>query len=97
MRYSAASTLWACRCLQYEVLNGLFHGEYLRGLTSYVENDRYAKRVLGGNIRGKNQLRVLKWLIVMSAGGRPTEALNEYVSKRQTGRSRMISERSAAT
>ena len=26
----------------YEVLNGLFHGEYLRGLSEYVKNDRHA-------------------------------------------------------
>ncbi|RJQ54192.1 MAG: DUF262 domain-containing protein [Actinobacteria bacterium] len=68
----------------YEVLNGLFHGEYLRGLTAYVENDRYAKRVLGGNSRGKNQLRVTKWLIVMSGGKPSPDALNEYVSTRQS-------------
>lgn len=67
----------------YEVLNGLFHGEYLRGLKAYVEKDRYAQRVLGSNSRGKNQFKVLRWLVVMS-GGKPTaERINDYVSTRQ--------------
>lgn len=68
----------------YEVLNGLFHGEYLRGLKTYVEKDRYAQRVLGANSRGRNQIKVLRWLIVMS-GGKPTaERVNDYVATRQT-------------
>jgi hypothetical protein len=67
----------------YEVLNGLFHGEYLRGLKAYAEKDRYAQRVLGPNSRGRNQLRILRWLVVMS-GGKPTaERINDYVSTRQ--------------
>ena len=45
----------------YEVLNGLYHGEYLRGLTSYVSNDKDALKVLGQNSRGKNQMRVIKY------------------------------------
>lgn len=68
---------------QYEVLNGLFHGEYLRGLTSWVELDRYAKRVLGGNSRGKNQVKVLKWLILMSGAKPSTDTINHYVATRQ--------------
>lgn len=54
---------------KYEVLNGLYNGEYLRGLTAYVENDRDAKKVLGGNSRGNNQytiLGLLKMLIGFS-------------------------------
>jgi hypothetical protein len=48
-----------------------------------VENDRYAQRVLGPNSRGKNQFKVLRWLVVMS-GGKPTaERINDYVSTRQ--------------
>jgi hypothetical protein len=68
----------------FEVLNGLFHGEYLRGLKAYVDKDRYAQRVLGSNSRGKNQFKVLRWLVVMS-GGKPTpERINDYVSTRQS-------------
>lgn len=43
----------------YEVLNGLYNGEYLRGLTAYVSQDRDAIKVLGPNSRGKNQYTVL--------------------------------------
>lgn len=46
----------------YEVLNGLYNGEYLRGLTAYVSNDRDAIKVLGSNSRGANQIKVLKML-----------------------------------
>lgn len=44
----------------YEVLNGLYNGEYLRGLSSYVSQDKDALKILGANSRGKNQMRVLK-------------------------------------
>lgn len=43
----------------YEVLNGLYNGEYLRGLTAYVSQDREAIKVLGANSRGKNQYTIL--------------------------------------
>lgn len=46
----------------YEVLNGLYNGEYLRGLTAYVSNDRDALKVLGSNSRGNNQIKILKLL-----------------------------------
>ncbi|MEK7065202.1 MAG: DUF262 domain-containing protein, partial [Patescibacteria group bacterium] len=49
----------------YEVLNGLFHGEYLRGLTAYVVQDRDALRVFGSNSRGKNQYRTLQLLMIL--------------------------------
>ena len=67
----------------YEVLNGLYHGEYLRGLTAYVSQDKYAVRVLGGNSRGKNQMRVLKWLLVMGGAKPSAEAIHEYVKARR--------------
>lgn len=63
----------------YEVLNGLYHGEYLRGLTSYVENDRDARKVLGANSRGKNQYRVLGLLMTLKR----FDGINEYVKVRQ--------------
>jgi uncharacterized protein with ParB-like and HNH nuclease domain len=44
---------------KYEVLNGIYNGEYLRGLTSFVENDRDAKKVLGSNSRGESQYKIL--------------------------------------
>ena len=67
----------------FEVLNGLYHGEYLRGLTAYVSQDKYALRVLGSNSRGKNQMHVLKW-ILMAGSVKPTpEAIHSYVSAHQ--------------
>lgn len=46
----------------YEVLNGLYAGEYLRGLSRYVEADKDAKKILGANSRGKNQMKVLDFI-----------------------------------
>lgn len=63
----------------YEVLNGLYHGEYLRGLTAYVAQDKAALRVLGSNSRGKNQMKVLKMLCKL----REERDLHEYVRRRQ--------------
>ncbi len=64
---------------KYEVLNGLYNGEYLRGLTAYVENDRDAKRVLGPNSRGKNQYAVLGLLQAL----KQFPSIDEYVKSRQ--------------
>lgn len=64
---------------KYEVLNGLYNGEYLRGLTAYVENDRDAKRVLGPNSRGKNQYSVLGLLQSLKR----FPSIDEYVKGRQ--------------
>lgn len=63
----------------YEVLNGLYNGEYLRGLTSYVSQDKDAIKVLGANSRGKNQMKVLKFLCIL----REEKDLNDYVKKNQ--------------
>lgn len=46
----------------FEVLNGLYNGEYLRGLTRFVEADKDAKKILGTNSRGKNQMKVLDFI-----------------------------------
>lgn len=63
----------------YEVINGLYHGEYLRGLTAYVLQDKAALKVLGSNSRGKNQLKVLKML----ASLRGEKSLHQYVRQRK--------------
>ena len=65
---------------KYEVLNGLYNGEYLRGLTAYVENDRDARKVLGSNTRGKNQYTVLGLLQTLKR----FENIDEYVKARQS-------------
>lgn len=64
----------------YEVLNGLYNGEYLRGLTSYVSQDKDALKVLGSNSRGKNQMRVLKYICIL----RDKKDLNDYVKENQS-------------
>lgn len=46
----------------FEVLNGLYAGEYLRGLSRFVEADKDARKVLGSNSRGKNQMKVLDFI-----------------------------------
>lgn len=63
----------------YEVLNGLYNGEYLRGLTSYVSQDKDALKVLGANSRGKNQMKVLKFLCIL----RNKKDLDDYVKENQ--------------
>ena len=63
----------------YEVLNGLYNGEYLRGLTTYVSNDKDAIKVLSTNSRGKNQMKILKYLCIL----KNEKDLNEYVRKNQ--------------
>lgn len=64
----------------YEVLNGLYHGEYLRGLTSYVGQDRDAMKVLGTNKRGNNQMRILKYLCILKGFG---GNIHDYVKRVQ--------------
>lgn len=63
----------------YEVLNGLYNGEYLRGITSYVSQDKDALKVLGSNSRGKNQMKVLKYICIL----RDKKDLNDYVKENQ--------------
>jgi hypothetical protein len=63
----------------YEVLNGLYNGEYLRGLTTYVSQDRDAIKVLGSNQRGKNQYKILSLLITVKNAAN----VNDYVKINQ--------------
>lgn len=65
----------------YEVLNGLFHGEYLRGLTTYVGQDRDALKILGANSRGNNQYKILR--LLMSLKNLSKDNINDYVDKNQ--------------
>lgn len=66
----------------YEVLNGLFHGEYLRGLTSYVTQDRDVKKIFKNNSRGKHQYNILIFLMQLKSSSK--ENINEYVNKEQS-------------
>ena len=63
----------------YEVLNGLYNGEYLRGLTAYVSQDRDVIKVLGSNSRGKNQFKILSLLITI----RNATNINDYIKSNQ--------------
>jgi len=65
----------------YEVLNGLFHGEYLRGLTIYVTQDRDVKKIFKNNSRGKHQYNILIYLMQLKNSNK--EKINEYVNKNQ--------------
>ena len=47
---------------EYEVLNGLYAGEYLRGLSKFVEQDASAKKVLGETKRGKSKIKLLDFI-----------------------------------
>ena len=71
--------LWKNDDEKLEVLNGLYNGEYLRGLTAYVSNDIDAIKVLSTNSRGKNQMKILKYLCIL----KNEKDLNEYVRKNQ--------------
>lgn len=67
---------------EYEVLNGLYHGEYLRGLSVYTENDRNAKKILGSSQRGKSKLTLLRLLgNIRHFSG--SESINEYIKVNQ--------------
>ena len=66
---------------KFEVLNGLYNGEYLRGLSAYVENDRDAKKILGTNSRGNNQFTVLSLLKTLKR----FNSIEEYVKEKQVG------------
>jgi len=67
----------------YEVLNGLFHGEYLRGLTVYVGQDRDVLKVLNANSRGKNQYRILQLLMELKNLPGDRQSINDYVNSNQ--------------
>lgn len=63
----------------FEVINGLYNGEYLRGLTRFVEADKDAKKILGANSRGKNQMKVLDFICQL----RNIKDKKEYVNNHQ--------------
>ncbi len=66
----------------YEVLNGLYHGEYLEGLSDYA-NLPTVSAVFGPNSRGKNQMHVLKWLLTLDGVKPVADNITEYVKSRQ--------------
>ncbi|GMO34906.1 MAG: hypothetical protein Ta2B_15240 [Termitinemataceae bacterium] len=64
----------------FEVLNGLYSGEYLRGITSFVKQDKETIRVFGSNSRGKVQYDLLKLIVRFFE---PDCGVSDYVEKQQ--------------
>ena len=66
----------------YEVLNGLYHGEYLEELTDFT-NQPSCSKVFGTNSRGKTQIHILKWLLALNGQSQNTVAISEFVKQRK--------------
>lgn len=66
----------------YEVLNGLYHGQYLEELTAYA-NLASVCNVIGGNSRGRNQMHLLRWLMLLD-GKKPTvDNITDYIKEKK--------------
>ncbi len=63
----------------FEVLNGLFNGEYIRGVRKYGDDDKLVKKLFGNNARGKASYKVLTKL--KEAKG--FKALKDYIKENQ--------------
>lgn len=63
---------------KYEVLNGLYNGVYLRGLTTYVSKDKNAVKVLGTQNRGSRQMKALAYICNMK-----NQSIDDYVKTNQ--------------
>lgn len=66
----------------FEVLNGLYSGTYLKGLTEYCKQSIVAK-CLGGNSRGGNQYRLLGYIVSRDYKKNNKDNLYDYVQKHQ--------------
>lgn len=66
----------------YEVLNGLYHGEYLEELTSFC-NMPTMIRIFGNNSRGKNQMHFLKWLMILDKKKGSNDDITNYVKEKK--------------
>ncbi|MBP5560668.1 MAG: DUF262 domain-containing protein [Muribaculaceae bacterium] len=64
---------------EFEVLNGLYAGQYLRGLSKYVEQDSAAKKILGEPKRGKSKIKLLDFICSL----RDVKDKKEYVKLHQ--------------
>ena len=64
---------------EFEVLNGLYAGQYLRGLSKYVEQDSAAKKILGEPKRGKSKIKLLDFICSL----RGVKDKKEYVKLHQ--------------
>lgn len=66
----------------YEVLNGLYHGQYLEELSDYA-NLPTVSNVIGNNSRGRNQMHILKWLLTLEGKKPNIENISEYVKEKK--------------
>ena len=68
---------------RYEVLNGLYHGEYLEGLDYYIRNDVNARKILPTATidRGDNKCHLLEYIFYVRHDSRfpKKNELDEYV------------------
>lgn len=67
----------------FEVLNGLFSGQYLRGLSAYCSSDAGAVKVLGKPERGARQMRALKYILQLRKEKNTTDIINNYVGSKR--------------
>lgn len=67
---------------QFEVLNGLYHGQYIEELTTY-SNMSSMIELFGGNSRGKTQIHLLKWLLILDNVKPNPESITNYVKQRK--------------
>ncbi len=66
----------------FEVLNGLYSGVYLKGLTYYCQQQNVTK-CLGANSRGNNQYKILNYIIGREYKKTNKKNLYDYVQKHQ--------------
>lgn len=67
---------------QFEVLNGLYHGTYLVELSDCA-NLASVKHIFGNNSRGKNQIHLLQWLLLLYKLKPTREAINDFVKEKK--------------
>lgn len=71
----------------YEVLNGLFHGQYLEGLNDYFANDAIIRKILPNDSidRGNNKYKFLEYIYYVRHNNIfPKKAeLDDYVASRK--------------
>lgn len=66
----------------FEVINGLYHGRYIEELTDY-SNLPSICNLFGSNSRGRNQMHILKWLLILDGEKATNESISEYVKSQQ--------------
>ena len=68
--------------MAYEVLNGLYHGQYLEELLDYA-NLPTVCNVFGSNKRGSNQMHILRWIMILDGKKPSNDLITDYVKEKQ--------------